>query len=355
MKKIKASIFDIAGVYIGTVIGAGFASGQEIMKFFTSYGYKGFYGILLSGVLFSILGRGILEMGYVYKIKDYRGLVYFMMGDFLGNIMEWIVYLFMFISFCTMLAGTGALFRQQFDIAPIVGILIMAILCLIVFLYDIKGIIAINSILVPFLVIGGIFLGIYSIIFRDTTVFSSLLTGTLNFFTQNWISSSLVYVSYNILTSAVILSSLFPIIKSVKEAKWGGILGGAALALLGLSVAIATFINYEKISALEIPILAIVMDFGQGVEYIFFLVLLAAIFTTAVSNGYGFLTRLCAEFNLSYKSVIAFFMLAAVIVSQVGFSNMVSKLYSLFGYIGIFEVIIILIYFISYKINKSKT
>ena len=84
------------------------------------------------------------------------------------------------------------------------------------------------------------------------------------------------------------------------------------------------------------------MDFGQGVEYIFFLVLLAAIFTTAVSNGYGFLTRLCAEFNLSYKSVIAFFMLAAVIVSQVGFSNMVSKLYSLFGYIGIFEVIIIL-------------
>ena len=149
------------------------------------------------------------------------------------------------------------------------------------------------------------------------------------------------------------MSSLFPIIKSVKEAKWGGILGGAALALLGLSVAIATFINYEKISALEIPILAIVMDFGQGVEYIFFLVLLAAIFTTAVSNGYGFLTRLCAEFNLSYKSVIAF-MLAAIIIYKVGFLNMVTN-YSLFGYIGIFEVIIILIYFISYKINKSKT
>lgn len=354
MKKIKASTFDIAGVYIGTVIGAGFASGQEIMKFFTSYGYKGIYGILLSGVLFSILGWGILEMGYAYKIRDYRGFIYFMMGDFLGNIMERIVSLFMFISFCTMLAGAGALFKQQFQWPAIVGILIMAALCFLVFLYDIKGIIVINSILVPFLFIGGIYLGIHSIIYKDTAVFSSILMGSFHFFTNNWLSSSLVYASYNILTAAVILSSLFPAIKSVKEAKRGGILGGAALTLLGLSVVIATLIYYDKIEGLEIPILGIVVNYGQHIEYIFLLVLIAAIFTTAVANGYGFLTRFCDEFDLTYKSVIPYFMLTSVLVALIGFSTMVTKLYSFFGYIGIFELFIILIYFIHYKINKKR-
>lgn len=39
-------------VIIGTVIGAGFASGQEVMRFFTGYGGKGLISIVLSGLLF---------------------------------------------------------------------------------------------------------------------------------------------------------------------------------------------------------------------------------------------------------------------------------------------------------------
>ena len=41
-----------AMVIIGTVIGAGFASGQEVMRFFTGYGAKGLISIVLSGLLF---------------------------------------------------------------------------------------------------------------------------------------------------------------------------------------------------------------------------------------------------------------------------------------------------------------
>ena len=34
----------IAGVYVGTIIGAGYASGQEILQFFTGYGWWGIVG-----------------------------------------------------------------------------------------------------------------------------------------------------------------------------------------------------------------------------------------------------------------------------------------------------------------------
>lgn len=354
MSKIRFSILEIASVYIGTVIGAGFASGQEIMKFFSSYGYDGIYGILFSGILFSLLGWSILEMVYVYKIKDYHGFIYSMMGSFLGNIMEWVVSLFMFISFCTMLAGTGALLRQQFHVPVQMGIFIMAVLCLVVFFFDIKGIIAVNSILAPLLLIGGILIGIYSIVFKDTSVFLSPSIGIVHSFTQNWIISSIVYVSYNIITSSVILTSLFPIIKSVKVAKWGGILGGASLGMLGLCVAVTTLVHYDKIKELEIPMLGIVMDYGHNIQYIFLFVLFAAIFTTAIANGYGFLTRVSYEFNLRYKLVIPFFIVLAIIFAQIGFSNMVGRIYPLFGYIGIFEAMMILMHFINYKITKKE-
>ena len=40
-------ILKIVFVIIGTLIGAGFASGQEIYTFFFSYGIKGIYGLVL--------------------------------------------------------------------------------------------------------------------------------------------------------------------------------------------------------------------------------------------------------------------------------------------------------------------
>ena len=45
----------IALVIIGALIGAGFASGQEIYLFFFSYGKKGILGIIISSILLGII------------------------------------------------------------------------------------------------------------------------------------------------------------------------------------------------------------------------------------------------------------------------------------------------------------
>ena len=49
------NIFKIVFVIIGTLIGAGFASGQEIYVFFSSYGIEGFIGIIISSVVMGVL------------------------------------------------------------------------------------------------------------------------------------------------------------------------------------------------------------------------------------------------------------------------------------------------------------
>jgi uncharacterized membrane protein YkvI len=42
MRKIN---LQVAAAYVGTAIGAGFASGQEIMQFFVRFGHKGIWGV----------------------------------------------------------------------------------------------------------------------------------------------------------------------------------------------------------------------------------------------------------------------------------------------------------------------
>lgn len=44
--------FQVAATYVGAVMGAGFASGQEIQQFFARFGYWGLVGVVLSSFLF---------------------------------------------------------------------------------------------------------------------------------------------------------------------------------------------------------------------------------------------------------------------------------------------------------------
>ena len=56
MKKDFTKIFQIAVVFIGTVVGAGLASGKEITQFLTSFGLTRFFGILFCGVFYLLMG-----------------------------------------------------------------------------------------------------------------------------------------------------------------------------------------------------------------------------------------------------------------------------------------------------------
>ena len=70
-------IFSIVLVIIGALVGAGFASGQEIFSFFYLYGKNGMYGIIIMGILMGILIYKSLKIIYkndIYNYEDFLGL-----------------------------------------------------------------------------------------------------------------------------------------------------------------------------------------------------------------------------------------------------------------------------------------
>lgn len=51
----KLNFFTVATMYIGVIMGAGFASGRECWQFFGIFGYNGYKGILITGIGFLVV------------------------------------------------------------------------------------------------------------------------------------------------------------------------------------------------------------------------------------------------------------------------------------------------------------
>ena len=114
MKSNRSLIYDgfrIAMAYVGTVVGAGFATGQEIIQFFTCYGYSSFWAILISVILFIAAGRKIMHFGRKLNARSY-GLDEHLFGNAAPFVNIYLGLTFVFI--CgAMFAGAGALFKEQ--------------------------------------------------------------------------------------------------------------------------------------------------------------------------------------------------------------------------------------------------
>lgn len=330
----------IASIYVGTVIGAGFASGREIVEFFGVYGLKGILGMIISGILFSSVGSLLLIKIYNNKIKGFNELVNSIFGKKIGLIIDTIITFSLYTGFSVMISGSGAIFKEELGLSYNIGIIIMVICSFIVFLFSLEGLSFINTILVPLLIIGIIFTSIYVNIregYNFSNVIGVSLTGKGNF-----LSSAFLYVGSNSLIILVVFSSLLPLVDSKKTAISGGVAGGIILSILGISILTSILIYYNEVFQLDIPMLKICSYIGYNYRKLYAIILWIAMFTTALANGFGFMNRIA---NRKHKLLLTvLFCISAIPLAKLGFSNLVGVLYPIFGFIGFIVMAFVLLY-----------
>lgn len=148
------NVLKVVFVIIGTLIGAGFASGQEIYTFFFSFGIKGMIGIIISSALIGITiykTLKIIQKNDVFNYKDFLNCL--IRNKKIQEITNIIVNIFILASFYIMIAGFGAYLQQELNLNNIIGSGILAIFCLIIFKTNIEGFVKINEILIPILIL----------------------------------------------------------------------------------------------------------------------------------------------------------------------------------------------------------
>lgn len=150
-------------VIIGTIIGAGFASGKEIYIFFNQYGTMGFLGVVVASTLTGIVIYRVLVQIRAIEVKNYsQYLAQMHVKPKIKEVLNCIINIFLLISFYIMIAGFCAYFEQEFEIPSIVVAIAVSVMCYATFMNHIEGVTKINTVLIPFLIIMIVFIGIKS-------------------------------------------------------------------------------------------------------------------------------------------------------------------------------------------------
>lgn len=327
------NIFNICFVIIGTIIGAGFASGKEIYTFFCVYGTNGLFGILISNSIIGLVICLTFKIIIDNNIKTYSDFIKCLVGSnkILNYTINNIMNIFLLISFIVMVSGFGAYFNQEFNIPAIFGALIISVLAFFTFFKAIDGIVKINTFLIPILIFLIILLG-----FKEG--FSSF---AINSFPAtsgfSWILRSILYASYNSIVLIPIIINLQNLLSNKKQVKY--VIGFTLFIMVLMSIIIygVLILNISEIENIEIPIVFIANKFGIIYKYLYGLVILIAIFTTAISEGYSFLENVAKSKKqyFIYSILICFLSIA---FSNIGFGKLLDLLYPLLGYLGLLQI-----------------
>lgn len=335
MKEKKISSLHVAGTYIGTIVGAGFASGQEMLQFFVSFGKVGLLGIFIITLLFMYFGYIIMELGWKLNVTSHLPIVTKVGGRFLGTFSDIVITFFLFGALTAMIAGSGAMFHQEFNIHPLLGSLFMAVITVITVIGGFNNIINSISIVVPFLILAAVSVSIATLISSSTVGDFNICSIERPVLLRNWLWSAIIYISYNIVPSISILGPLGKSASDRRIIKNGALLGGLGLGVGALAIFSALFVNVGIVKDLEVPMIMVARNISPLVRGLYAIVLIAEIYTTAVGDLYGFAARLCdmntkrATVFIIGSSIMAFF------ASLAGFSNLVKYLYPTVGYCGI--------------------
>jgi uncharacterized membrane protein YkvI len=336
-------VLKIAGIYTAVIFGAGVASGQEILNFFVSHGVGGFLGVILSGTIFSFIGYAVLDICYKKKINNATVFSEMLFKKF-SIIVELVVALFLFVIYSMMFSACGTMFVQEFAFPRIFGILTLAAVCYAAYSLGENFFARLNLFITPILFLGSVSMGLYIILHSEVQTFSFVPLS------KNWVKGGCLYSAYNIIPGISVMVPMINTVKAKKKAKYGTILGGIFLTIITFILASAIFLNFNIAVINQIPMLAITNKFNNiYIKATYTIVFMLAMFTTAIGNFFGVCEWLNKKNIIHPKILVTVF---AILFAQLKFSDFVQIIFPIFGYIGLLEIIVIMIYYFCLKKSK---
>lgn len=346
-------VLRIASAFIGIIVGAGFASGQEILQYFTSFGYMGTLGAVLATALFAYMGMMLTRMGSIMKVQSHNEAIYKLSGPFLGRIVDWVLILTLFGVGVVMVAGAGSLGAQFLNLSPFVGSLVMTILIVLTVLMPIQRVISLIGSITPFLIVALVVICVYSLFTysQDLDVLEPIAT-SIETSLPNWFISAINYVSFNIAVGAGMALVMGGSESNTKVATWGGFLGGLGVGILIMIAHLAIFLKVDVVGTYPLPLLRIIQDISPVLGICMAVVLFGMIYNTGVAMYYAFVARFTVM--QTKKSYIFAVITGAVgyVASFVGFTDLIAYFYPLIGYLGLFLIAILL--YAPFKMRKDQ-
>lgn len=352
------SVLTIGGAFAAYCIGAGFASGQEILQYYVSWG--GIYPFILPVLTFTLLVLfcyGTYKTGCIRRFPDPNVAYSYYCGKVLGKVLDIFCTLSIALSTLIMFAGSGATVNQYLGIPVWVGTLIMGVVSVIVVCLGLEKVTNVLSFVGTLIIIIMLFTGVYCLCTADTSIMEA----------QKNVQQ---YVDEGIVLQAKFLNIDSPIISVIsqvgayitlglafnvslgyrcknKKDVLGGAIVSAAFFCIGLCMVLFTIImNLDYIAEIkaQVPMLAAIQNMLPMLALPFSIIILLGVFTTI--TGYLWAVgRRFAEDHTKKQAiiVIAVAVLGVSVASFIPLSKLVNFIYPLIGAAGIVIFVGILI------------
>ena len=347
----KLNWIEITSLYIGVIMGAGFASGRECWQFFGVFGSKGYYGAIASTLCFVLLACMLTYIARSKETSDLGRLISPFDNKLIDEVIGWVLAIIYYSMIIAMTAAGGSLLNQQFGISKIVGGIIIALLCIITVLGDFERVSKVFRLMVPVLFAVGIITIILTIraSFSQSGAVEGYQPGRMS---PSWPVSALVFMAYNTLGMITMSGNSAVNAKDNKNAYGGAIAGTLCLGALTILLLRALLTDMAFSSGLDLPMLGFAGRLSPVLSIIYAVILYGAVYSTGASTYYGFSTKLRPG---QYKKwIIIGGAIAGFLLGLTGFKKLVEFLYPAQGYIGIVFIFLIIINFVREIIKTRK-
>lgn len=322
----------VAFTFIGTVVGAGFASGREVMQFFTRFGWWGPYLIIVSTMFFVWIGAKVMLLSAELKAKSYEDLNMHLFGNKAGR---WVSHLMLVVLLgvnAVMLAGAGSIFSEHLNLSYQTGLLVTMFACILLLRKGMSAILTINTFVVPVMMGFTLFL-MFETLRQPTSSHWLHASSELSPWAA-WLSPFL-YAAFNLSMSQAVLVPLGSAIGDAKVLRRGAWIGGIGIGTLLIAGHLAMSARMPDILQFEIPMGYIARELGAWLHWIYVFLIFMEIFSTLVADIYGITLQLHNRLNVSQSLLTFGLLLICFLAGQFGFGPLLSTLYPMFGLLSL--------------------
>ena len=329
----------VALALVGLTVGAGFASGQEILQYFLAFGYRGIIGAAIAGITIAVFSAWVYQLGSYYMADDHSAVFKSVSHPWLARYMDVTT---MFTLFCigfVMVAGAGSNLNQQFGFDTWIGSAIMVVLLIGSGFLDIDKLTNVISFITPLLIL--CLLGAFVITLMNMPDNAASLnelaqtntpaSGTFN----NWWITALNYATLVMIMDCSMMLVFAGSQMNPAQAGKGGLLGGIMFAVLLMILVFILFFNMEHIMDADLPLLMVFFTMHPAVGTMVSIVIYLMIYNTAVGLFYALGRRLSHDKPQKFRTYYGIVVMIGFALSFIGFADLIGWVYPLLGYLGL--------------------
>ena len=347
-------VITYAGAFIAFLIGSGFATGQEVVQYFSAYGWQGAMGIAVVMLLFVYVGREFVLIGKAENVQNSGDMYTFLCGNVLGRFFDYFAIVFIYMSFIVMIGGTGATVAQQYGMAPWIGAVCMGTVVALTVICGLDKIVNVLGKVGPAIVLLTIALGLWGILKQPqglSNVEATLAPLNLMKASSNWLFAALSYVGFCMLWLAGFMGLMGSSAKNLREVTSGAVLGAIGFSVALFIIALGLLANMEFIAGSMVPTLKLAASIHPMFASVFSVIVLAGIYTTAVPLLWQASARFTDGKSTGFKALTVVLTLIGVVVGlNVPFDTLVNVIYVINGYVGF----VLLLFMVAHTIKRKR-